>query len=564
MPSDPAVVYIGPLARPARDRPRDEAARARPPALRAVPVLSAGSRSRGLGTVARDQGAGARRHRHAAAGHARADLRRDDARRGGRDPARDSRRLPQGRRPGHRRPGRARSSASRCPCSGSGCCSRCSSPSGCTSCRRPSRLSLETSVLDPIPKITGFYLVRLARDGRLVRLPRRGEPLVLPTITLAAYPAALITRMTRAAMLDVLGQDYIRTARTFGLGERLVLWRLALRNAMPTTLTVSGLSLAYLLTGSFFVEIVFDWPGIGQYATNALLNLDYPAIMGITLLGAFVFLVDQPRRRPPAGEARPADQAAMSVSLDSPEQLPERVPLDRDAGARAPQPPAGSGRAASARSMIAFLVLDRARCAAPGALSRPGARRGRRPRARSRAELGAPLRHRPPRPRRPQPRHLRRPPGARRRARRGAARDADRRAARDDRRLPRRLAGRGADALHRSLPRVPAAPARDGDRRARSGRACSTPRLALAISWWPWYARLARTVTQSLKHEPFIDAARVFGVREPVILARHVLRNATTPILVQATIDARHRHPRGRRARVPRPRRPAADRRTGA
>jgi peptide/nickel transport system permease protein len=62
--------------------------------------------------------------------------------------------------------------------------------------------------------------------------------------------------------------------------------------------------------------------------------------------------------------------------------------------------------------------------------------------------------------------------------------------------------------------------------------------LALAISWWPWYARLARTVTQSLKHEPFIDAARVFGVREPVILARHVLRNATTPILVQATIDA--------------------------
>ena len=62
--------------------------------------------------------------------------------------------------------------------------------------------------------------------------------------------------------------------------------------------------------------------------------------------------------------------------------------------------------------------------------------------------------------------------------------------------------------------------------------------LALAISWWPWYARLARTVTQSLRTEPFIDAARVFGVREPIILARHVFRNATTPILVQATIDA--------------------------
>ena len=70
-----------------------------------------------------------------------------------------------------------------------------------------------------------------------------------------------------------------------------MLWRLALRNAMPTTLTVSGLSLAYLVTGSFFVEIVFNWPGIGQYSTSALLNLDYPSIMGITLLGATVFLI---------------------------------------------------------------------------------------------------------------------------------------------------------------------------------------------------------------------------------------------------------------------------------
>lgn len=61
--------------------------------------------------------------------------------------------------------------------------------------------------------------------------------------------------------------------------------------------------------------------------------------------------------------------------------------------------------------------------------------------------------------------------------------------------------------------------------------------LALAVSWWPWYARLARAVTQSLRHAPFIDAARVFGVREPVILLRHILRNAATPILVQATID---------------------------
>jgi peptide/nickel transport system permease protein len=96
--------------------------------------------------------------------------------------------------------------------------------------------------------------------------------------------------MTRASMLDVLNQDYIRTARTFGLSERLIQWRLALRNALPATLTVAGLSFAYLLTGTFFVELVYDWPGIGQFGTNALLNLDYPVIMGITLFGAIGFL----------------------------------------------------------------------------------------------------------------------------------------------------------------------------------------------------------------------------------------------------------------------------------
>lgn len=152
------------------------------------------------------------------------------------------------------------------------------------------RLSLEMSVLDPITNITGFYTVDALVTGNWAGLRDATSHLILPTITLAAYPAALITRMTRAAMLDVLGQDYVRTARTFGLAERLILWRLALRNAMPTTLTVSGLSLAYLVTGSFFVEIVFNWPGLGQYSTSALLNLDYPSIMGITLLGAFIFL----------------------------------------------------------------------------------------------------------------------------------------------------------------------------------------------------------------------------------------------------------------------------------
>jgi len=153
-----------------------------------------------------------------------------------------------------------------------------------------SRLSLETSVLNPIPHVTGFALFDSAVTGHWSAFGDAARHLVLPAATLAAYPTGLVARMTRASMLDVLGQDYIRTARTYGLSERRIQWQLALRNALPATLTVVGLSFAYLLTGTFFVELVYDWPGIGQFATSALLNLDYPVIMGITLFGAIGFL----------------------------------------------------------------------------------------------------------------------------------------------------------------------------------------------------------------------------------------------------------------------------------
>ena len=153
-----------------------------------------------------------------------------------------------------------------------------------------SRLSLDTSVIEPIPHLTGFAIFDALVAGDWSGLRDAASHLVLPALTLAAYPTGLVARMTRASMLDVLGQDYIRTARTFGLRERRILWQLALRDALPATLTVAGLSFAYLLTGTFFVELVYDWPGIGQFATNALLNLDYPVIMGITLFGAIAFL----------------------------------------------------------------------------------------------------------------------------------------------------------------------------------------------------------------------------------------------------------------------------------
>jgi ABC-type dipeptide/oligopeptide/nickel transport system permease component len=152
------------------------------------------------------------------------------------------------------------------------------------------RQSIEASVLHPTASITGFLLVDSLVSGNLSGFADASRHIVLPALTLAAYPAAVVMRMTRASMLDVLGQDYVRTANAFGLKQRLIVWRLALRNALPATTTVIGLSFAYMLTNTFFVELVYNWPGIGLFATTALLNVDYPVIMGITLISAVVFL----------------------------------------------------------------------------------------------------------------------------------------------------------------------------------------------------------------------------------------------------------------------------------
>jgi ABC-type dipeptide/oligopeptide/nickel transport system permease component len=110
-------------------------------------------------------------------------------------------------------------------------------------------------------------------------------------VTLAAYPIAVIARMMRASTIETMGLDYVRTARAYGLREGFILRRLALRNAILPVLSVIGLTLAYSLTGSFFVEIVYSWPGLGTYAVKSILNVDYPAIMGITLIGAAAYVL---------------------------------------------------------------------------------------------------------------------------------------------------------------------------------------------------------------------------------------------------------------------------------
>ncbi len=145
--------------------------------------------------------------------------------------------------------------------------------------------------ISPIVPITGFVTIDALLGGNWIGLGDAVAHLILPALTLAAYPTGLLARMTRASMLETLDQDYVRTARAYGLSERFITYRLALKNALIPVTTVAGLSLAYALTGAFFVEIIFNWPGLGTFVVHSILNVDYPAIMGVTLFGAVGYVL---------------------------------------------------------------------------------------------------------------------------------------------------------------------------------------------------------------------------------------------------------------------------------
>jgi len=153
------------------------------------------------------------------------------------------------------------------------------------------RFSNELRFTHPIEPVTRFLIIDAFIGSNWLAFKDVVYHLVLPAITLAAYPAGLVARMTRAAMLEVMEQDYIRTARAYGIKETIIVYLYALKNAISPTLTVIGLTVAYALTGTFFVEIIFNWPGLGLFTVHSLLNLDYPAIMGITLFGATMYVI---------------------------------------------------------------------------------------------------------------------------------------------------------------------------------------------------------------------------------------------------------------------------------
>jgi peptide/nickel transport system permease protein len=159
------------------------------------------------------------------------------------------------------------------------------------------QLQIATSVgrldvtLDPPQHITGLYTVDSILTGNWVVFWNALAHLVLPSMVLGVHTLALISRMVRASLLQTLSSNYVRTARSKGLSEWRVVQRHALRNALIPTVTITGLVFAQLLGGAVLTETIFAWPGLGRYAASAAANLDFNAIMGVSLLVAFIVIV---------------------------------------------------------------------------------------------------------------------------------------------------------------------------------------------------------------------------------------------------------------------------------
>jgi peptide/nickel transport system permease protein len=149
---------------------------------------------------------------------------------------------------------------------------------------------LDTRSLAP-PHVTGFYTIDSLAAGNLAIFAETLAHLILPACVLGWAVMGIISRLVRASMLDVLNQDYILAARAKGASEPRVLVNHALRNALIPTLTIVGFSFAYLITGAVLSETIFSWPGLGSYAVDAARNLDYPAIIGVTIVGGAAFLL---------------------------------------------------------------------------------------------------------------------------------------------------------------------------------------------------------------------------------------------------------------------------------
>lgn len=151
----------------------------------------------------------------------------------------------------------------------------------------PGRLSSDMA----ISAVTGIVLVDSLLTLNFAGFWDGLKHLILPALALGTIPMAIITRMTRSSMLEVMGEDYVRTARAKGVVPWRVVFKHALRNALLPTITVIGLQVGLLMGGAIITEQIFSWPGIGQIAYDSINRRDYAMIQGVVLYGAFLFVL---------------------------------------------------------------------------------------------------------------------------------------------------------------------------------------------------------------------------------------------------------------------------------
>jgi len=152
----------------------------------------------------------------------------------------------------------------------------------------PGRLDPRTTAPD---KITGFFTVDSLLHGDFALFRQSVGHLIMPASILGWGVVGIVTRLVRASLLDEFSMEYVRVARAMGLRERTVVNTHAMRNALLPTITIVAFAFAFLITGAVLTETVFSWPGVGSYAVEASRKLDFPAIIGVTILGGVAFLV---------------------------------------------------------------------------------------------------------------------------------------------------------------------------------------------------------------------------------------------------------------------------------
>jgi dipeptide transport system permease protein len=144
-----------------------------------------------------------------------------------------------------------------------------------------------------IEPVTGFLLIDTLLSGEKGAFASAVSHLILPSIVLATIPLAVIARQTRSAMLEVLNEDYVRTARAKGLSPFRVIGLHALRNALIPVVTVIGLQVGVLLAGAILTETIFSWPGVGKWLVDSIFRRDYPSVQsGLLLIASMVMLVN--------------------------------------------------------------------------------------------------------------------------------------------------------------------------------------------------------------------------------------------------------------------------------